>query len=120
MKPAIIVAAIAVVAAAGARAQTVSADEGHRLVERDCAQCHAVERTGESPNPAAPHFRDLHFTYPINQLAQALTEGTIAGHPPMPPYHLTPTEIADIIRYLTSIQTEQQSRAAPVPAGDGL
>ena len=59
MKLAIIVpAAIAILAATGAHAQTGSADDGHRLVQRDCAMCHDVERTGASANPAAPPFRN--------------------------------------------------------------
>jgi mono/diheme cytochrome c family protein len=114
MKLAIIVpAAIAILAATGAHAQTGSADDGHRLVQRDCAMCHDVERTGASANPAAPPFRNLHLIYPLNQIAQALAEGTIANHPPMSPYHLSASEIADIVRYLNSIQTDQQSQNAP-------
>ena len=111
MKPATIVpVVIAVLAAAGAHAQAVSADEGHRLVQRDCAMCHAVGGTGASPNSAAPAFRNLHLVHPLGQIAQALAEGTIASHPPMPPYHLSAGEIADIVRYLNSIQTDQQSQ----------
>jgi cytochrome c len=106
VKLAIIVpAAVAVLAAAGVHAQTVSADKGHRLVQRDCAMCHAVERTGGSPIPGAPPFRDLHLIFPLNQLAQALTEGTIASHPPSP-YRLSARDIADIVRYVNSVQTE--------------
>ena len=107
MKLAIIVpAAMAILAAAGVHAQTVSADKGHRLVQRDCAMCHAVEGTGGgSPIPGAPPFRDLHLIFPLNQLAKALTEGTIASHPP-PPYRLSASDIADIVRYVNGIQTD--------------
>ena len=49
----------------------------------------------------------------VSVFAQALAEGTIANHPPMSPYHLSASEIADIVRYLNSIQTDQQSQNAP-------
>ena len=105
---------LASLAAQGSMAQAASADEGHDLVQRDCAMCHAVDRTGASPNPGAPAFRDLHLRYPVNSLAVALAEGTIIGHPQMPQYKFSTDQIADIIRYLNSIQTLQPSRIDPV------
>jgi mono/diheme cytochrome c family protein len=91
----------------GALAQPSSDDNGHHLVLRDCAMCHAVEQTGASQHPAAPAFRDLNLRYPLNSLAGALAEGIIIGHPRMPQYHFSPDEIADIVRYLKSIQSHQ-------------
>jgi cytochrome c len=105
---------LASLAAQGSMAQAVSVDEGHDLVQLDCAMCHAVDRTGASPNPGAPAFRDLHLRYPVNSLAVALAEGTIIGHPQMPQYKFSTDQIADIIRYLNSIQTLQPSRIDPV------
>jgi mono/diheme cytochrome c family protein len=45
--------------------------QGQRLAEERCAACHAVGRTGASPRPPAPAFRDLHRRYPVDQLAEA-------------------------------------------------
>jgi mono/diheme cytochrome c family protein len=101
----------------GSSAQLGPVEIGHNLVLRDCGMCHAVGQTGASPNPAAPTFRDLHLRYPVNSLARALAEGTIIGHPRMPQFHFSPGEIADIIRYLNSIQTQQPAKIDPARRG---
>ena len=48
-----------------ARAQSVSETLGATVARRNCAQCHAIDLTGDSPNAKAPHFRDLHQRFVI-------------------------------------------------------
>lgn len=96
-------------------AQPGLAVRGHELVQRNCAMCHAVERTGDSPNPVAPPFRDLHLRYSVDSLAEALTEGIIVGHPQMPEFKFGVDDVKAIIRYLDSIQTLQPARIEPAP-----
>jgi mono/diheme cytochrome c family protein len=106
--------------ASPAVAQTVdggSIQRGHALVQRNCAMCHATENTGDSPNPLSPHFRDLDKRYPIEDLAEALAEGIMVGHPQMPQFRFAPDEVNDIIAYLKSIQTKQHAGLTPPPAG---
>lgn len=103
------------VAAQSASSSLGSAARGHRLLVQDCAVCHQVETTGDSPNPLAPRFRELHKRYPVEDLAEALAEGIMVGHPQMPQFRFAPDEVADVIHYLQSIQTDQRaavSRAA--------
>jgi len=110
-----LVAASAASLLPAARAQPGSDVESMRrggaLVTRDCGGCHAVSATGDSPNPEAPPFRDLHQRYPVENLAEALAEGIITGHPRMPEFRFSPREVSDIIAYLQSIQTHQHSQA---------
>lgn len=93
-----------------------SIQRGHDLVQNNCSMCHAIGPTGDSPNPLSPHFRDLHLRYPIEDLAEALSEGIMVGHPQMPQFRFGADEIHDIIAYLQSIQTRQHARLQTGPA----
>ena len=102
---------VAAVAAAAALASPVAAfaqdariARGRTFVQTNCASCHAVGRTGESPLRIAPPFRDLHRSYPVEDLAEALAEGITTGHPTMPEFRLDPGQIADVLAYLRSLE----------------
>ena len=90
-------------------AAEVSIARGRALVERNCGMCHAIGPVGDSPNPLAPHFRELHERYPVEDLAEALGEGIIVGHPLMPELRFTAEEVSDIVAYLESIQTNRHA-----------
>ena len=79
---------------------------GQQLLEQNCARCHAVARSGNSPHPQAPPFRTLSARYPVAHLQEALVEGLSTGHPDMPEFIFTPDRVAAIIAYLTSIQDD--------------
>lgn len=79
-------------------------EHGEELLKRDCASCHAVGRTGESPHRSAPAFRTLGQRYPIESLEEALGEGLMSGHPDMPEFKFDADDVGDIIAYLKSIQ----------------
>lgn len=85
---------------------------GQAIVERDCAACHAVGRTGDSPNPQAPRFRQLHERYDVEALSEALAEGLTVGHGPMPEWSFGPADNAAILAYLKSLETS--AKAKPV------
>ncbi len=89
---------------------------GHLLVQRYCANCHAVTRSGASPHPAAPPFRDLHDRYPVDSLAEALAEGILVGHPAMPEMRFPPDDVSAILAYIVSVQRQQR---ASLPAAQG-
>jgi len=77
---------------------------GEALLQRDCAKCHAIGRSGESPDKAAPAFRTLGQRYPIESLEEALGEGLLSGHPDMPEFQFDADDVGAIIAYLKSIQ----------------
>jgi mono/diheme cytochrome c family protein len=82
---------------------------GQALVQRNCSACHAIGPKGDSPNPAAPPFRELHRRYSIDNLAEALAEGMLTGHPAMPEFQFSPGDVSAIVAYLKSIQTDQRA-----------
>jgi cytochrome c len=77
---------------------------GAELLQKDCAKCHAIGRTGESPFKGAPAFRTLAQRYPIESLEEALGEGIMSGHPAMPEFEFDADDVGAIIAYLKSIQ----------------
>jgi cytochrome c len=85
-------------------AQESRVQRGRAFVQANCARCHATGRVGESPLPIAPPFRDLHTRYPVEDLAEALAEGIVTGHPTMPHFELNVGQIGDVIEYLKSLE----------------
>ena len=63
---------------------------GRAIVEQKCARCHAIGATGESPHPKALPFRFIVKRYPVEDLAEALAEGIVSGHPDMPVFAFEP------------------------------
>lgn len=112
MLKALVIAVSIVAATAGAAQAAPSAERGFELVKRNCGMCHAIGMRGDSPNKAAPRFRELGRRYPIDDLAEALAEGILTGHPAMPQFRFSPSEVDDIIVYLKGIQVGRQADAA--------
>jgi mono/diheme cytochrome c family protein len=88
---------------APAFAQSSPAARGAALAQKLCARCHAVKRQGESPMGLAPPFRDLPKRYPVENLAEALAEGIVTGHPAMPQFTFTPREIEALLTYIAGL-----------------
>lgn len=77
---------------------------GEMLLTTNCAPCHAVGTTGDSPRADAPAFRTLSKKYPIETLAESLAEGLFTGHPDMPEFVFEAPDVGAILAYLESIQ----------------
>ena len=104
-----IVAALLLVMLAATGAGAAEKDltyKGKVLVEKNCSRCHAIGKDGDSTHPEAPPFRALSSRYPIDDLAEALAEGIVSGHPDMPIFVFSPTDVEAIIEYLKSIQDQ--------------
>jgi cytochrome c len=101
--PAVVLLAMAM-ALGLAPAAAADLKHGEMLLTRDCASCHAVGRSGESPRKDAPAFRTLGKLYPIESLEEALGEGIMSGHPDMPEFKFDVDDVGAIIAYLKSIQ----------------
>jgi mono/diheme cytochrome c family protein len=78
--------------------------KGEVLISENCARCHAIGKTGDSPHKDAPPFRTLSQNYPVTDLAESLAEGIVSGHPDMPIFVFSPHDVEAIIQYLESIQ----------------
>ncbi len=77
---------------------------GRTLARDNCARCHGIGRTDESPLEQAPPFRRLHERYPIEQLAEAFAEGIVVGHTEMPAFQLEPAQIDALLAYFGSLE----------------
>jgi mono/diheme cytochrome c family protein len=108
MRTVLIIAVAFSALAASAHAESADVtSRGRLLVQRYCAACHSIDRQGVSPNAAAPPFRDLHVRYRVDNLAEALAEGILVGHPSMPEMRFPPEDVKAILAYIKSIQTHE-------------
>ena len=76
---------------------------GRELAQKNCAWCHAIDRTGESPNLRAPRWVDLAGRHPILALREPLSRGIARPHDEMPSFQLSEAEIDTIIAYINSL-----------------
>ena len=83
----------------GANAQADAVlDKGRSLLQANCARCHAIGADDQSTHKEAPPFRVVVTRYPPDNLAEALAEGLVSGHPDMPEFVFEPAEVAAITR----------------------
>jgi mono/diheme cytochrome c family protein len=104
MRALLLTATLTLTAAMPALAQDDPVVAGQALAEEKCARCHAIGPEGDSQLPIAPPFRTLSERYPVDDLAEALAEGIVSGHPAMPEFVFEPAEITALIAYLKSVQ----------------
>ncbi len=78
-------------------------DMGRELAELNCAGCHNIEITGDSPFAAAPPFRAIPSKYDPSQLEEAFVEGIVVGHPAMPEWEMTPEQATALSAYIASL-----------------
>jgi mono/diheme cytochrome c family protein len=114
-----VVLSMALLSAAGDAKAKERVLQGEMLVRTHCGRCHATGESGRSPNRAAPPMRELHNRYSLDNLAMALSEGMLRGHPAMPKFDFTQGEIDAIMSYLRSIQTNQSASRGAAPRGAG-
>lgn len=96
---------------ATADVQVAQIEDGRAIAEANCAACHAIGRSGSSPNPAAPHFRSLLSRYKAEVLVTELNEGMRVAHSPMPQFQFNPSATDSLIAYLQSVQTREPGLA---------
>lgn len=93
------------VLAGGGAMVTGDPAEGRVIAEDNCAGCHAIGKTGDSPAKDAPPMRRFHENWPIETLGEALAEGMVVGHsdPQMPAFRFLPEDIDDLLAYIESL-----------------
>ena len=110
---AIALATVAYATGAYADIQAEEIEKGRAFATANCARCHALGMDDASPHPKAPPFRVVVERYPSENLAEALAEGIVSGHPDMPVFVLKPEEIEAFLAYLDSLGP---STPAPAPS----
>jgi cytochrome c len=79
-------------------------DTGRALLQQSCASCHAIGKTGDSPNAGAPPFRTLGRSYDLDTFPRQLQRGVVSGHPDMPEFKFKEEDARAAGVYLRSIQ----------------
>ncbi|MCV5656200.1 cytochrome c, partial [Escherichia coli] len=67
--------------------------KGQALLQANCARCHAIGADDTSTHKDAPPCRVVVTRYPPDNLAEALAEGLVSGHPDMPEFVFEPDEV---------------------------
>jgi len=83
--------------------QSLPRERGRAIAQKHCARCHAIDDTSASPMGLAPPFRALSERYAIENLAEALAEGIVTGHPAMPRFTFEPREIEALLTFIASL-----------------
>ena len=76
---------------------------GRQIAERECAQCHAIERTGKSPKPEAPPLRNVLAVNDAESLAYRFIEAMRVGHDAMPLFDFDVRAADALIAYIATI-----------------
>ena len=92
--------------ATGGAAQALDPEQqrARAMLENLCGRCHAVGKTGKSPNPLAPPFRRFGEKLYDTDMVQRLQDGLTTIHPDMPTFRFNRHEAAAAVNYLRSIQ----------------
>ena len=85
---------------------SITQQQGLALVTSYCSDCHAIAQTGNSPNPRAPVFRQIHQRIEIPLLSNALVHGLYI-HAEMPEFEFDADQANAIISYLEILQTAE-------------
>jgi mono/diheme cytochrome c family protein len=83
--------------------------QARALLKEFCSRCHAVDKTGRSPHPYAPPFRDLgeNKLYDAD-FSQRLQNGLSSIHPDMPTFRFSERDAGAVIDYLRAIQSRSR------------
>lgn len=93
----------AFILAGPARSAEASLQQGRAIAEANCARCHNIDKSGDSPFPPAPPFRVIAKMYAASDLEEALVEGIVVGHPAMPEFTMSGEEAAAISMFIDSL-----------------
>lgn len=79
---------------------------GRVLLEQNCARCHSIAATGDSPLAQAPPLRQVYLKFPIQELESGFAEGMGSRHKNMPQIQFTSEQVQAILDYLGEISGE--------------
>jgi mono/diheme cytochrome c family protein len=97
----------ALLGASGGHGAAESSDrvvQGHALVKKLCAGCHAIGKRDASPHAAAPPLRNLDRHLELDALADRLRSGLLSNHPDMPMFRFSREDAWSASAYIRSIQ----------------
>jgi mono/diheme cytochrome c family protein len=87
---------------------------GKELLQKMCARCHSVGRTGASPNRQAPPFRSFSETKLYDSdFLHRLQDGYSSIHPAMPTFCFNRDDAEAVLNYMKSIQELPKPKQSP-------
>jgi mono/diheme cytochrome c family protein len=85
--------------------------QGKEILQKLCARCHSVGRTGASPNKLAPPFRNFSETKLYDgDFVQRLQDGYSSIHPSMPTFRFNREDAQEVLNYMKSIQQSSKPK----------
>src|SRR4249920_2551581 len=87
--------------------------DGKAVLQKNCARCHSIEATGDSPLKGAPPLREVYLKYPIEMLQFDLAEGFGSRHRDMPQIQFSDEQIDAILNYLAGLVGKPPSARTP-------
>ena len=118
VRPRFIAAALGWLLAISA-ANTIAAEDAgsgidtKAVLQKNCARCHSIEATGDSPLKGAPPLREVYLKYPIEMLQFDLAEGFGSRHRDMPQIQFSDEQIDAILNYLAGLVGKPPSARTP-------
>jgi len=82
------------------------AEHGRALLQEYCADCHAIGRSGDSPDRAALPLRALSRSFDLDRFPRLLESGISSTHPAMPQFKFSNEDARAVTAYLRSIQRD--------------
>ena len=105
MKRALLVLTLALLCCTSAHAWAEEQRQGKEMLQKMCARCHSVGRTGASPSKLAPPFRTFSETKLYDSdFLQRLQDGLTTIHPFMPTFRFSREDAEEVLSYMRSIQ----------------
>ena len=83
---------------------------GRVLLEQNCARCHAIDRTGDSPMTTAPPMRDVYTRFLPRELEAELEEGMLSYSKDMPQIMFSSEDADAILAWLYLLAARKNER----------
>ena len=101
----LVLSTIALLWSTFAHARYAERQHGKEMLQKLCARCHAVGRTGASPNRQAPPFRSFSETKLYDSdFLQRLQDGYSSIHRFMPTFRFNREDAKEVVNYMKSMQ----------------
>ena len=82
---------------------------GRKAAQTYCARCHAIGRTGASPNRKSPPLRRVAHKYRNKSISSVLIiDGTVVRHKGMPQFDVSVEEADGLIAYIRSLERRRR------------
>ncbi len=89
------------------------AARGQALLRDNCARCHAIESSGDSPMQAAPPMREIYARFAPRELQAELSEGMVSHYSQMPQIEFASEDVDAILAYLYQLSVRQWRSTHP-------